>query len=55
MTDTNKHSKITFKETMQVFMKETLPSDALELMLKHVKKTRKPHNMSSKKWTKSLV
>ena len=27
MTDANEHSKIIFKETMQVLMKETLPSD----------------------------
>jgi len=40
---------------MQVFLKETLPSDTPELILKYVKKTKKPYNMSSKKWTKKVV
>jgi len=52
---TKKHSKDTFQETMKVFLKETLPSDTTELILKYVKKTKKPYNMSSKKWAKKVV
>ena len=54
-TDVSEHIKVTFKETMQFFVKETLPSDALESILKHARKTKKPHNVSSKKWTKKVA
>ena len=40
---------------MQVFIKETLPSDPPEITLKHVRKTKNPCSMSSKKWTKKVV
>ena len=40
---------------MQAFLKETLPLDIPEIILKYAKKTKKPYYMSSKKQTKKVV